>query len=174
MTELDTFLKEFPNVTYAVRKKTERLMLYHAMKKTAQRQRNIFYVTSAVLTAYILLRSQVFLLLLTNFISSFFSTGDPMQPVSPTSLDLLAINLLLVFAMLSTAITPIFLRNRKKYNELRIHMLHLVHTGFCTCHRGLHGDIFVQKILDRNCDCKERFIKRMEGRGIDLIFEKPK
>lgn len=174
MTELDDFFKEFPNVTYAVRKKTERLMLYHGLKKTAQRQRSFFYFTVCALVLYILLRGQVFMGLLIHVFNSLFATGDTMLPVNPAPMDLWAANLLLVFALPSAVITHIYLRRKKKYNELRIHMLHLVHTGFCTCHRGFHGDSFVQKILDRSCDCKERYIKKMESRGIDLIFEKAK
>ncbi len=173
MMHAEEFLKDFPNVTFVIRKKTIRLFELYKNKKKAQAICNLLFSILAFSMIYMLLKTNTYLLFFTDYFNDFFSSGEISNlPIS--SFDLWVLQLSFITIILNFVAVQLYLRHKKKYNELRIHMLHIVHTGFCSCHRGIHMESFMQKILDRNCDCKERYVKKMDKLGIDVIFEKSK
>lgn len=140
----------FDKLSYSMQKKTKKIIDINenlkSDRKTLLMPGGVFSITSA----YFLFNFQRY----TSYVFPAFSESVPTHAVRTFDL----------FSLFSCVITGIIFfwklrtlkSTRESYDKLRKDIIEAINSDFCNCRM--------------DCDCRDSYIKYMEGCGIDLVF----
>lgn len=139
------------NLSYTIQKKTERIL---KLKHELDNNKSKLMLSSSfagILVVYVTLSNQRYV----DYTVATFSTPIP-QIYGFEFFDLTILVLTLVSCFILYRALSKFNKLKSSYESLKQNIKESINSNFCNC--------------SNSCNCKDKYIRLMESKGIDLIF----
>gem|GEM_PF-1889485 len=145
---------DLSKLSYTVQKKTYKLL---ELKEKVDKKRTSLKLPSAIsclLVFYVFLYNDRYI----SYATAVFDNNSSESTVKGFDLFVLVIVAATLFILY--ILFDEFKKIKNKYDELRKDLIKTINNGFCSCTNS------------SNCNCRDEYIKDMEEKNIDLIFDK--